>query len=68
MTSEHMLLLRDSNKFLLNKSVTETPCNRLVNHLILKIYQILKHSPVSLTMIGFPETLRGGLRQEKVRG
>ena len=37
------------------KSVTETHCNRIVNHWTSKIYQIFKPSLVSLTMIGFPE-------------
>ena len=48
-----MLLVGDSNEFLLKKSVTETHCNRLVNHRTLKIYQILKLLPGSLTMTGF---------------
>ena len=51
MTLEHALLVGDSNKILLRKSVTERHCNRLVNHWNSKIYQILKVSPVSLTMI-----------------
>ena len=57
-TSEHILLVGDSNKFLLKKSVNQTHCNRLENHWTLKIYQILKPLPVSLTMKDFPETLR----------
>ena len=48
-----MILVGDSNEFPLKKSVTETHCNRLVNHQTLKMYQILKLLPVSLTMIGF---------------
>ena len=43
-------VIGDSKKFLFKKSVTETHCNRLVNHWILKIYQILKLSTVSWTM------------------
>ena len=55
-----MLLVVDSNRFLLKKSVTETHRNQLVNNGTLKIYQILKLSTDSLTMTGFPETLSGG--------
>ena len=61
MTLKHMLL--DSNKFLVKKYVTETHCNRLAKNCTSKLYQILKLLPVSLTMIVFPETLGGGLRQ-----
>ena len=31
---------RDSNKLLLKKSVTETQCNRIVNRLTAKIYEM----------------------------
>ena len=44
-----MKLVRDSNKFLLKTSVTETHWN----------IPSLKFSPVNLTMIGFTETPRG---------
>ena len=55
MTLGHMQLVGNSNKFLIDKSVTETYCNRLVNHGTSKIFQISKLSPVSLMTTGLKD-------------